>query len=98
MKEERIKFYKPRAIALIGLSPNRTPPPPILELSESCESWMLGIQSIEGNMQEKIEAILGHSKDDEELHPFVIKNVDSCEEVELIVRYKSKDEHSTENR
>ncbi len=88
MKEERIKFYRPRMIALVGLAPMPTNDgPQRIELFESCEGWILGFNQAERNQQEAIEVILGEARENE-CHPFVKKNVGGCEEVELILRYK----------
>lgn len=87
MKEERIKFYRPRKIALIGLAPLPSDTDKTrIELSEGTERWEVGIGEVD--RMQGIEAILGEAKENE-CHPCVIKDMGDDEvEVELIVRYK----------
>lgn len=91
MKEERIKFYHPRVIGLIGLSPRGVMSFPGLS-PEGGEGWMIARNLGEGKLQEKIEAILRKAEEDNECHPIVMKDVGGCEEVELIVRYKESED------
>lgn len=86
MKEERIKFYRPRKIALIGLAPHIDCN---IELFEGTEKWEGGL-GFGLDRLHNIEAILGNAMDNE-CHPCVIKDIgDSIAEVELIVRYKEE--------